>query len=194
MMVPRNRPPSARIVPLSSPLRSSACSSSVRRPSRLSMSITAVRVGFSSARSTIKSDSGNSAAAHRKNAADETSPGTSASIASSRCPPVMPARFSARRSFAPNASQRHLGVIPRRQRLLDPGFALGKQAGQQHRRFHLRAGHRRLVFDRLQSRRHESAAARSHRAIRCARPFVPAVRSRGASAGATARRRPPFRC
>jgi hypothetical protein len=41
-------------------------------------------------------------------------------------------------------------VIACRQRLFHPGLTLGEQAGQQYRGFHLRAGHRRPVFDGAQ--------------------------------------------
>ncbi len=53
--------------------------------------------------SRIMFDSVNSSASHRKNAAEERSPGTVASIAFSRCPPGMLKVSPVRSNVAPNA-------------------------------------------------------------------------------------------
>ena len=48
-------------------------------------------------------DPGNNAAAHRKNAAEEMSPGTAASSALSFCTPAIETESSVRVTFAPKA-------------------------------------------------------------------------------------------
>ena len=76
----------------------------------------------------------------------------------------------------PEGREHPLGVIARGRRLRDPGAALRTQPGQQHRRFHLRAGHGHDVVDTgefpaaLQQHRRPAVVSRDLRAHLPQRP------------------------
>ena len=91
------------------------------------------------------------------------------------------------------ALEQALGVVPRREGLDDGRLALCEEAGEEHRRLHLRRGHGQLVVDRLQRRRLRRRAARGPRSSRPALPSAAAAPPRAPSAGSRATRRRPAR-
>ena len=87
----------------SSPCCSWTCRNFVFAPIEARTSRIAARVGFNRRASTTRLDCGNSAAAQRKNAAEEMSPGTTASIALNFAPPCTVTRLARRSTWAPKA-------------------------------------------------------------------------------------------
>ncbi len=92
-----------RKVPTNSEHRSSRCSTETFAPRAARTSSSAERVGLSPIESSTRLEPGNSAAAHKKNAADDKSPGTAASMAVSLCGPTIVTESCARDTEAPNA-------------------------------------------------------------------------------------------
>ena len=119
-------------------------------PRAVSTSSSAARVGFSPIESSTSDEPGNSAAAQKKNAAEEMSPGTAASIACSFCGPAMETESLLRTNLRAKGPQRQLAVVAGAHGFAHRRGARRLQAGQQHARLHLRAGHRGGVVDRLQ--------------------------------------------
>ena len=113
-----------------------------------------------------------SAAAQRKNAAEEMSPGTAASMACSVCGPAIETESIVRVSVAPKA--RSASSLWSRVRTASRTVvvACGLQAGQQDAGLDLRAGNRRGVVDGLQRgaldrQRRMAVGQREPRAHRC---------------------------
>ena len=99
----------------------------------------------------VSCEPGKSAAAQRKNAALEMSPGMRASrprqaLASANANYTSLSGALALELYA-KGSQSDFAVIAGAQRFFDAGLAIGEQAGEQQARLHLRAGYGHLVVD-----------------------------------------------
>ena len=167
-----------------------------RRPSVRSRSMTARRVGLTPTPRNRSSASGWIAPATSQNAAAEGSPGTTSSRAATVWPPSIsttaPPSGVASGPHGDAARPEHpLGVIPRRDRFADPGRALGRAAGQQDRRLHLRRRHRRRPVDRAEAPPggHDQRRPLAGHALHARRPSRGAARRCAPSAVAAARRR-----
>ena len=91
------------IVPTISPCSSARSSTFTFNPIAATTSSSADREGFMPTASNTICESGKSSAAHKKNAAEDRSPGTAASTAFSLCPPRIEIVPSPRSNSAPNA-------------------------------------------------------------------------------------------
>jgi hypothetical protein len=92
-----------RTSPTGSPCHAPVSDTSTRAPARRSMSSTAVRVGLSPTSRMVTSEPGSAAAATRKNAADDRSPGTRRRQAVSRWPPSTLTAWPRQVTAAPKA-------------------------------------------------------------------------------------------
>ena len=99
---------------------------------------------------------------------------------------VAPSSLGSVRDVGAKALQHALGVIARRDRLDDGGDPLDVEAGEEHRRLHLRGGHRHAIGDR----RHRIGAADRQAAAgrRSARSPRRPSRASGSSTRAIGRR------
>ena len=121
----------------------------MRAPIRSSTSSRPVRRGLRPTPWIVSSEPASSVAATRNGAAEEKSPGISSSPSSSRSAGATVTLRGFRVTRAPAAREHVLGVVARRQRLLDRRLAaLGEQPGEEHGGLHLRARDRELVRDR----------------------------------------------
>jgi len=116
-------------------------------PSAVSTSRSVARVGLRPSASKMRFEPGKSAAAQRKKAAEEMSPGTVASMAC-RCWAAGDGDgVEGARDACAERAEGELAVVAGADGFADLGCALRLQSGEEHRGFHLGAGGGRGVVD-----------------------------------------------